>query len=289
MEYDGTPFSGWQVQNNRITVQGELEKVISLILNQPVKITGSGRTDAGVHAMGQVANFISHTRISPSELKKGLNSLIKSPIVILTCEEVDAGFHARYSAFSKEYHYHILNRELPCAIGRNYVWHIRKPLDIEAMNHCCSMLIGEHDFKSFEGAGSPRAHTVRTLYHAFVEKYKDSDNGDGKNGGSDENHKSGNGENGGNGGNGGNGENNKSDSNEGTGRDEDSKSGKIIIKVKGNGFLRFMVRNIAGTLVMSGHHQITPERFKAILHARDRQFAGATAPARGLCLMQVNY
>ncbi len=255
MEYDGTPFSGWQVQNNRITVQGELEKAISLIFNQPVKITGSGRTDAGVHAMGQVANFISHTRISPAELKKGLNSLIKSPIVILTCEEVDTGFHARYSSLSKEYHYHILNRELPCAIGRNYVWHIRKPLDIEAMNHCCSMLVGEHDFKSFEGAGSPRAHTVRTLYHAFVERYKASDNGDGENGGSDKN----------------------------------SKNEKIVIKVKGNGFLRFMVRNIAGTLVMSGHHHITPERLKAILHARDRQFAGATAPARGLCLMQVNY
>lgn len=255
MEYDGTPFSGWQVQNKQITIQGELEKVTSMILNQPIKIIGSGRTDAGVHAMGQVANFTAQTRMSPPELKKGLNSLIKSPIVIRTCEEVDIDFHARYSALSKEYHYHILNRELPCAIGRQYVWHIPRPLNIETMNQCCSILVGEHDFKSFEAAGSPRAHTVRTLYHASVEKQESPDNC-------------------------------KNSNNRNSTTVDD---GRVVIKVKGNGFLRFMVRNIAGTLVMAGDHRISPENFKTILQARNRDLAGATAPAQGLCLMQVNY
>lgn len=256
MEYDGTPFSGWQVQNNRITVQGELEKVLSLILNQPVKVIGSGRTDAGVHAVGQVANFKVETRISPSDLQKGLNSLLKRPLVIHSCEEENSDFHARYGALSKEYHYHILNRELPCAIGENYVWHIQKQLDIDAMNLCCDMLIGEHDFKSFEASGSPRAHTIRTIYHAGVEVAKKASVTDGVGSvyhfGATEN-------------------------------------AKLVFKVKGNGFLRFMVRNIVGTLVMAGHHRITPKEFKAIFQARNRELAGATAPARGLCLMQVTY
>ncbi len=247
MEYDGTPFSGWQIQKAQTTIQGELEKALSLILNQQVNIMGSGRTDAGVHAMGQVASFTVNTRRSPHEIQKGLNSLIKkSPIVIHRCEEMDGDFHARYSAISKEYHYHILNRRLPCAIGKNYVWHISKPLDIEIMNHCCYMIVGEHDFKSFEAAGSPRAHTVRSIYHASV----DASNGY---------------------------------------RIEKEEDGRIVFKIKGNGFLRFMVRNIVGTLVMAGHHQITPEGFKTILKAKNRAIAGATAPPHGLCLMQVNY
>ncbi|MBF0201828.1 MAG: tRNA pseudouridine(38-40) synthase TruA, partial [Desulfamplus sp.] len=102
MEYDGTPFSGWQIQDGRTTIQGELEKKLSIILNQSVKITGSGRTDAGVHALGQAANFTAFTGISPDELKKGINSMLKGPIVIHTCEEADPDFHARYSAISKE-------------------------------------------------------------------------------------------------------------------------------------------------------------------------------------------
>ncbi len=248
LEYDGTLFSGWQVQTDQMTVQGELQKALSLILNQPIHVMGSGRTDAGVHAMGQVAHLKANTRMSPEDLQKGVNSLIKHPVVVTQCEAVDGSFHARYSARSKEYHYHILNRALPCAVGKNYLWHIRKPLDIDAMNQCGQVLVGEHDFKSFEGAGSPRASTVRTLYHLSVRKLER----EGSEGGSGEN-------------------------------------GKISLIIKGNGFLRFMVRNIMGTLVMAGHHKITPKGLIKILQGKDRGLAGATAPPQGLFLMKVNY
>ena len=238
IEYDGTPFSGWQIQNNRITVQGEIEKSLSRILNQKIKINGSGRTDAGVHALGQTANFHAATSISCSDLKKGVNSIINGPIVIRKCETVHHDFHARYNAVSKEYHYHILNRSDPCAVGKNYIWHIKKKLNIDMMNQCCSLITGTHDFKSFEGAGSPRPHTIREIFSSSVEKQ-------------DKN--------------------------------------RIIFKIKANGFLRFMVRNIMGTLVAAGLLKISPDEFKTIMEAKDRNIAGMTAPSRGLFLIKVNY
>ncbi len=262
VEYDGSHFAGWQIQKNGITVQEELQKAISMILNKPVKLTGSGRTDAGVHALGQVANFHADTSISPENLLKGVNSIIKLPIVLRSCDIVEPHFHARYDAISKEYHYYILNSETPCSVGKDYIWHIRKPLDMEIMNQCCGILIGEHDFKSFEASGSPRAHTIRNIYSAGIEY-----------------------------------------------ADYIEKSGtflssamtpafpvpvrsirrKVVFRIVGNGFLRFMVRNIVGTLVMAGLSRITHDKFRYILEAKDRTLAGATAPARGLFLMGVNY
>jgi len=231
-------FSGWQIQNDRITVQGEIEKALSRILNQKIKINGAGRTDAGVHAMGQVANFHAATSISCYDLKKGVNSIIKRPVVIRKCEIVDSDFHARYNALSKEYHYHILNRSDPCAVGRNYTWHIKQKLDLEKMNQCCSMITGTHDFKSFEGAGSPRAHTRRDVFFACMEK-----------------------------------------------QDKD----RIIFKIKANGFLRFMVRNIMGTLVQAGLSKLSLDEFKSVINAKDRKMAGPTAPPNGLFMIKVNY
>ncbi|MBF0211446.1 MAG: tRNA pseudouridine(38-40) synthase TruA [Desulfamplus sp.] len=241
IEYDGTNFAGWQIQKKGVTVQAELERAISIILNQPIKLIGSGRTDAGVHAMGQVANFYAYTAISSENLLKALNSIIKTPIVIHSCDVVQLNFHARYSATSKEYHYHILNRQIPCAVGRDYVWQVRQELDVDAMRCCSKVLIGKHDFKSFEASGSPRSHTVREIFCASIESVEN-------NGGR-----------------------------------------RVIFKIKGDGFLRFMVRNIVGTLVMAGLSKITPDDFKAILEAKNRAFAGATAPAKGLFLMRVNY
>ena len=238
IEYDGTPFSGWQIQNDRITVQGEIEKSLSRILNQKIKINGSGRTDAGVHALGQTANFHAETSISCSDLKRGINSIINGPVVIRKCKIVHPDFHARYDAVSKEYHYHILNRPDPCAIGKNYIWHIKKNLDIDAMNRCCSLITGIHDFKSFEGAGSPRAHTIREIFFSFVEK-----------------------------------------------PDKD----RIIFKIKANGFLRFMVRNIMGTLVSAGLLKISFDDFRRIMEAKNRNAAGMTAPPQGLFLTRVFY
>ncbi len=174
IEYDGTPFFGWQIQKNEKSVQGEIEKILSIILNQTIKIYGSGRTDAGVHAFGQVANFHAHTKLTPMDIKKGVNSLIKHPIVIHDCCLVDADFHSQYCAVSKEYHYFILNRNDPCAIGRSYQWHIRQPLDISVMNQCCREITGVYDFKSFENTGSPRSSSIREVFSASVCQLEDS-------------------------------------------------------------------------------------------------------------------
>ncbi len=170
VEYDGTPFFGWQRQKDRLTVQGALEKTISTILNQDIAISGSGRTDAGVHARGQVASFKAQTRVTPEELKKGINSLIRYPVVIRDCAVAGNEFHAQYSALSKEYHYVILNRQDPCAIGRDYLWHVRAPLNRDLMNQCCCFLEGTHDFKSFENTGSPRTSTKRQIFFARVDR-----------------------------------------------------------------------------------------------------------------------
>jgi len=169
IEYDGTRFFGWQRQTDKPTIQGALEQVLSRILNQPVTLAGSGRTDAGVHARGQVASFCAETGMDPPTLKKGVNRLMKHPIVLTDCARVPDDFHARFSAVSKEYHYYVLNREDPCAIGRDYIWHIHRPLDLPTMNQCCQAICGTHDFRSFENAGSPRQSTDRTVFAARID------------------------------------------------------------------------------------------------------------------------
>lgn len=238
IEYDGTGLFGWQRQKDKPTIQGEIEAALSRILNQPITIAGSGRTDAGVHAYGQVASFHAHTNLSPQTLKKGLNSLIKKPIVIQDCQVVPIDFHAQYSAVSKEYHYYILNRKDPRAIGSIYHWHIRHPLNLESMNQCCDLLRGTFDFKSFENTGSPRSSTVRTILKARISK---------------------------------------------------SEKDVLVFKIRASGFLKYMVRNITGTLVQAGLNKISPDEFKAILNACDRTTAGPTAPAQGLFLYNVAY
>ena len=125
MAYDGTGFFGWQRQVDKPTIQGELERILSLMLNQRIKIHGSGRTDAGVHARAQVAHFHAETRLGPDTVKKGVNSLMSAPIVIHDCKLATHDFHAQYHVLSKEYRYYILNRETPEAIGRNYLWHVK--------------------------------------------------------------------------------------------------------------------------------------------------------------------
>lgn len=238
IEYDGGNYAGWQCQKNQRTLQGEIESALGTMVGRPVRIAASGRTDAGVHALGQVASFRCDTLLSPDIFQKGLNSMLGDDIVIRDCREAADTFHARFDAVGKTYHYHILNRPLPSTIRRRHVWFIRRPLDTEAMQVAAGMLTGEHDFSAFEGAGSPRAHSVRIVTRA--EFAEDADGG-------------------------------------------------IVFKISANGFLRFMVRNIVGTLTDVGHHKITPLEFKEILESRDRRRAGATAPPQGLFLMQVRY
>jgi tRNA pseudouridine38-40 synthase len=238
IEYDGTTYHGWQRQKNDRTVQEEIEKALLTITGQDVTLTGSGRTDAGVHAYAQIANFKSDTRLGRQDFFGGLNSLTADDIVITGCEEVDASFHARYDVKSKVYVYKVLNRPIPAAISRQYTWYIRKKLNLEAIRAAGAHLIGSHDFKAFEGVGSPRSHTTRSVFKTGLIEEQD---------------------------------------------------GYLTFEIEADGFLRFMVRNIVGTLVEVGLDKISPDEFKRILASKDRSRAGATAPAHGLFLARVNY
>ncbi|MDY6839115.1 MAG: tRNA pseudouridine(38-40) synthase TruA [Thermodesulfobacteriota bacterium] len=162
MEYDGTGYHGWQRQKEIPTIQGTIETQLKTMTGQSVTVIGSGRTDAGVHALNQVANFVVDTQLTADIFKKGLNSLLPADIVIKECQEVDTAFHARYDALSKTYDYRLLNHPVRAALLRQFAWHIRKPLDEKAMRVAMECLKGEHDFSAFEAVGSPRSHSRRT-------------------------------------------------------------------------------------------------------------------------------
>ena len=163
IEYDGTAYHGWQRQSNGRTIQGTIEAALRTMTGEAITLIGSGRTDAGVHATGQVANFCLETRLTSDVFLKGLNSLLPSDIVIKDCAVADEKFHARYDALSKVYDFRILNRPIPAAILRQYAWHIRKSLDLEAIRAAMLCLKGQHDFSAFEATGAPRPHAVRTV------------------------------------------------------------------------------------------------------------------------------
>ncbi len=238
IEYDGTNYHGWQRQPNGSSIQQKIESAIEKMTRQKITLIGSGRTDAGVHALGQTANFTCDTRLAPGELQNGLNSLLPGDIVIRECLAVAPQFHARYDAKSKRYRYCILNDPLPAAIGRQYAWWVRTTLDMAAMQQAADHVLGEHDFKAFEASGSPRSHTIRHVSQAQWERHP---------------------------------------------------QGRLTFHIRADGFLRYMVRNIVGTLVAVGLRKITPGRFHVILNSLDRAQAAATAPARGLSLVQVFY
>jgi tRNA pseudouridine38-40 synthase len=174
IEYDGTAYQGWQRQNDGATIQGTIEAALEAMIQDPVTVIGSGRTDAGVHALNQVASFRADTKLTPEIFKRGLNSLLPPDIVIKDCETVDEAFHARYSARSKVYQYRILNRFTPTALLRQYAWHVKKPLDLNAMRRAMAYLKGQHDFSAFEATGSPRSDAVRTVIDVNLTE-KDAD------------------------------------------------------------------------------------------------------------------
>ena len=238
IEYDGSAYHGWQRQAEDRTIQGEIEKALMTMTEDRITVIGSGRTDAGVHALNQTANFRCATSLTPEIFLKGLNSLLPEDIVITSCKVVPEKFHARYDVKSKVYHYRILNRLLPVAIFRQYAWHIRKNLDLSAIQEALRCIVGSHDFKSFEGSGSPRASSVRSIINADILKTDDD---------------------------------------------------YLVLKIEGDGFLKFMVRNIVGTLVDVGLDKITSDDFKRILVSKDRNLAGITAPPHGLFLIEVKY
>lgn len=238
LEYDGTAYCGWQRQENGISIQQILEETIQLITREKVAVIGSGRTDAGVHALNQVASFKSDTRLPAEILFRGIYGLLPDDIVIKQMEEVSIDFHAQRDVLGKVYVYRIFNKSLRKALGRNYFWFIHHSLDLDMMVKAASYLIGTHDFSCFCATGSHVKDRVRTITSINIKK------------------------------------------------DDD---GFLEIVVEAKGFLKYMVRNIVGTLVEVGKGKRRPENMKEIIDSRDRNIAGITAPACGLYLKEVKY
>ncbi len=163
LAYDGRRYHGWQRQKNGITIQEVLEGKLEKIFGVPTKLFASGRTDAGVHAMNQVCNFMTGSAIDPDAIKRGLNSLLPNDIYIKNAQYVPLEFHSRYSAMDKIYEYRILNRKAPDVFLRHYLWHIWTPLDKNAMVKCLTSLRGSHDFTSFKSSGSSNTNPVRSI------------------------------------------------------------------------------------------------------------------------------
>ena len=247
IEYDGTAYEGWQVQNpskgghgpsrNRPTIQATIEKHLRKILGEPVKLTGSGRTDAGVHAAGQVANFSTSSRIPLAGLQKALNCLLPPDIAIIAVAEAAQGFHSRFSAKDKLYRYTILNRSYPSALRRDFVSFCDYPLNVALMRREAAALKGTHVFTAFHAADKKERSSIRTISRISVAR-----------------------------------------------RGED-----VVIEIEANGFLKNMVRTIAGTLIEIGRGKFPAGSMKKILAGRDRKKAGPTASACGLCLIRVRY
>lgn len=249
IEYDGTNYCGWQIQPGCDTIQGILESVLFKITKSKVDVIGAGRTDAGVHAVGQVANFKTESKMTPNEFKLALNSLLPRDIVINYAEEVDKSFHSRFDAISRTYNYTILNSDTPSVFLRNYVYLFSKPIDIDIMNEACKYLIGTYDFSSFASLGDPIHSPTRTVIFAEWHLLPIDPSIFGY----------------------------------------ESKQRLIRFYIKANAFLRGMVRAIVGTLLDVGTGKIQPEKVKEILELKDRTKAGPSLPAKGLCLANVEY
>ncbi len=175
IEYDGTNYHGWQSQagSGRPTIQDALEDAIKSLTHEEMKTHSSGRTDAGVHALGQVANFKTSNSIPPAAWAPALNHLLPPDIRVLASEEVSPDFHSRYSALGKTYKYRILNRRSPTALYRNYAWHVNVRLNIARMRKAAVFFIGKHDFSAFRGSGCSAKTPVRTIKSAAVKKVGD--------------------------------------------------------------------------------------------------------------------
>ncbi|HYR82802.1 MAG TPA: tRNA pseudouridine(38-40) synthase TruA [Terriglobia bacterium] len=237
LAYDGTEFHGWQIQPQLPTVQGELHRTLQKLFNHDVQITGSGRTDAGVHAHGQVANVETMRNMDTDAVLRGANALLPPAIRILAVEEVDPGFHARRSARSKTYEYRIWRNPIVSPFHSRYVYAFRYPLDDKAVDRGTNYFLGTHDFTSFCAAATEIEDRTRTIYDASWTRSETY----------------------------------------------------WAFRIRGNGFLQYMVRTIVGTLVEIGQGRLEAEQIPRIFEARDRRLAGPSLPAHGLHLISVDY
>ena len=168
IEFDGTGLFGWQRQADRPTVQGHLESALARLTGEKISVIGAGRTDAGVHARGQTANFKTDSRLTESDILRGGNALLPPQIAILTAEQVPLDFHARYDARSKVYDYYLYLSPIRPALRRRFVWHLQPGLDLETMGAALARLVGRHDFASFQSTGSGVKNTVRNVLEASI-------------------------------------------------------------------------------------------------------------------------
>ncbi len=256
LAYDGTDFAGWQRQPNEPTIQACVENAIERVTGSGSLVWASGRTDAGVHAAAQMAHFETACPIPCPNLVKALNDALPASIRILHAREATAAFHARYSAKSKTYRYRILQAPVCLPFLARFVYHHPYDLDVQSMARAAKLLEGEYAFTSFAAAEGQKAEARSQNSEAVIRQ---------------------------------------SDKLGMVRRIFSSritrheKLSLVNYDVKGNGFLHHMVRNIVGTLLEVGRGRLTPEDIPRILRARDRTQAGPTAPARGLCLLKVEY
>ena len=170
IEYDGRGFNGWQKQPNKLNIQGEIERAIKEVTGEEVELNASGRTDAGVHAISQVANFKTESNIDINKIPLALNSKLKKSIIIKKAEEVDLNFHARYNAKGKKYRYIINNSLVGSAIYRDLEYNFPIKLDVEKMKHSAKYFEGEHDFKAFRSSGTSNKNSVREIYKVEIKE-----------------------------------------------------------------------------------------------------------------------
>lgn len=240
LEYDGTDFAGFQLQGKgERTVQGDLEAALLQITGTQIRVSGAGRTDAGVHALGQVAHFDVDWKISEEKIVGALNAHLPRDISVLQAGYAEQEFHARFSATSRTYRYAILNRPQPSALLTRYVWHVTRPLSVEAMQEAGRTLCGTHDFATFGQPSAPGLSTVRFVERIAVRPWKNGS--------------------------------------------------CLLVTVRGNAFLRQMVRSLVGTLVMVGQEKLERGEVLKLLEVRDRRACPPIAPAKGLCLVKVGY
>ena len=171
LEYNGTRYHGWQWQPNAVTIQGTLEACLARLTNGPVRLHAAGRTDAGVHALGQVAHFDTASTIAIAALVRGANSLLPDDIVVCQAVEVPAAFHARYAARRKTYAYMVHNHSIPSALRAPYAWHVPQALDLPAMRAAASVLVGQHDFSAFRAASCTARSPWRHLFRLRITRH----------------------------------------------------------------------------------------------------------------------
>jgi tRNA pseudouridine38-40 synthase len=243
IQYDGTDFHGWQSQDGLRTVQGELERALSLIEGNKVNVYGSGRTDAGVHAEGQVASVEIQREITPEKLRNAINGNVGKDMRVLAASVASDEFHARYSAIEKTYVYRIVNAPVMSPFWSRYAHHEARKVDLEVMQKAAESFLGKHDWTAFCAAQSDVEDRVRTITHLEITERTD----------------------------------------------ERSRSTLVEIRVSADGFLRYMVRAISGTLLSIGRGELNSDAVQKAIAAGVRPTVAATAPACGLTLLSVRY